>query len=1262
MVILDMVAKRNFYRAFALLFISSILLGCGVEKPSGTSSSPASPQEIAIDLILSYAEDGRNIKPVLQTYIDAGVVGVTTSNIDALNAVVDYYELDDVNTVAKLKNLVVKINNNSPPTVSVGLDEQVQLDDAFELVSMASDSDGEIVYFQWSMGATVLSQSKDFSYVPIEVGNHSLTLSVTDNLFSTTSATINLDVVKHLVNALSVTSSDYPMGTFWYVGNKKWEYEDFYECYEYKETAREESFIFLVDVEGDRQITIDLENKTIRSTNYGPNLEIETASNIERGESNLLCPSTKNDFAPTLTSPSEIEVNASRKFIVTLSASDKDLPKENLSFALTNNAEVDNQFFELSNFNENNRAACRAGLNDEGYPEDPNNSDYFYVAQGIDTLAQCKALCNEFPLYGSSTNRCKGIEFRAAGADSVDTGPRCEIWQAPIITTAPQPSYSCFTRETLDPTVLSFLMPPTYNQPQDFDVDNVYEVELTVFDGDDEDEDRKSSTSTLQVSVIPNGDYLGRAETACRAGYNNEGHPEDIYNSNYFSIANNVNSLNDCQALCDGYPLKDDPNTNCMGVEYRSEGADYADTQSRCELWKVPIISTTPQKEYACYARDLTVNKVGPSNEVYVGDYSAYYTDAAGHFAVSRMSLTQVSATELLWTIEGGTSWSVNRTDDRQFLQVGSDYPYLGDGHEQLNVFWNADEVDGITGPGGHIYRTAWAHAQRSRTQSVYLDYINKHPSNLVRVQEAQRQIRELKWAIAENLHTAAGYKAYKNDIGETAYGRTDEANRRIASFTSYVTLEVLSIEVDEETPAAREDNALELFYDIEFAIDYGGPLPGEEGWNTGNVFFNAQKISIDDGLDRAFIPAGSSEKTLFTHEGQTLGFGGLMFEQDNLPDWPRDPDCGSGICYLPGYSEAAFYGYTPHFTGNADYPYIYGVFDYRWDGNRTWAGGAAMASESLNHTYFKVEVADLEYNRPLLMTKSIRFESDELLRITYEITKRTPKEYEEHVAANTLYCDEPILKPGVLAPRASVSIDPPGFLIRNETDHTYSVSLNQVGPLYYGELQPGKIFRRDTAWGHFTIDVLLNFTGESRYDDWDVAAPIVQFTAEVLFTAMTAGSPITSLKTAITAGVSKVGGSVAARVGASALARHAIGRSMMRAGAKALAKAASSNRTVLMKLTTGTGRVAKSLVIDTAINETFTNDLMDAIYNKTAISADRTWSYSGAWPSTVGMYHIVGGPRLPCLNKDGDVEIKTRPLQILNDEQCAASSICTLH
>ena len=63
---------------------------------------------------------------------------------------------------------------------------------------------------------------------------------------------------------------------------------------------------------------------------------------------------------------------------------------------------------------------------------------------------------------------------------------------------------------------------------------------------------------------------------------------------------------------------------------------------------------------------------------------------------------------------------------------------------------------------------------------------------------------------------------------------------------------------------------------------------------------------------------------------------------------------------------------------------------------------------------------------------------------------------------------------------------------IKNETQHDLTISLWQVGPLYYENVvKPGETFSRSTGAVHFTVKAWLH-TPENELDDWSVAKPII--------------------------------------------------------------------------------------------------------------------------------------------------------------------------
>ena len=63
---------------------------------------------------------------------------------------------------------------------------------------------------------------------------------------------------------------------------------------------------------------------------------------------------------------------------------------------------------------------------------------------------------------------------------------------------------------------------------------------------------------------------------------------------------------------------------------------------------------------------------------------------------------------------------------------------------------------------------------------------------------------------------------------------------------------------------------------------------------------------------------------------------------------------------------------------------------------------------------------------------------------------------------------------------------------IKNETQHDLTISLWQVGPLYYENVvKPGETFSRNTGAVHFTVKAWLH-SPENELDDWSVAKPII--------------------------------------------------------------------------------------------------------------------------------------------------------------------------
>ena len=82
-----------------------------------------------------------------------------------------------------------------------------------------------------------------------------------------------------------------------------------------------------------------------------------------------------------------------------------------------------------------------------------------------------------------------------------------------------------------------------------------------------------------------------------------------------------------------------------------------------------------------------------------------------------------------------------------------------------------------------------------------------------------------------------------------------------------------------------------------------------------------------------------------------------------------------------------------------------------------------------------------------------------------------------------------------------------PGFQIRNDTQWPLIISLNQVGPLYYGLVQPGEVFKRDTGAVWFTVKARISPDNKLDINDWDCVWPVASVVGSVLLAAATGGA-----------------------------------------------------------------------------------------------------------------------------------------------------------
>ena len=210
-----------------------------------------------------------------------------------------------------------------------------------------------------------------------------------------------------------------------------------------------------------------------------------------------------------------------------------------------------------------------------------------------------------------------------------------------------------------------------------------------------------------------------------------------------------------------------------------------------------------------------------------------------------------------------------------------------------------------------------------------------------------------------------------------------------------------------------------------------------------------------------------------------------------------------------------------------------------------------------------------------------------------------------------------------------------PGFIIKNDTIWPLQISLNQVGPLYYGVIQPGESFVRSTGAVWFTIKAGVFLDEKDRITSWDVFWPIAGVTASVLITAATAGAA------AYAAGPALAATGAAGIAGVTGLS-----------SASALATATAASTLVGAGFSAGAALVVGGVVVGgtgAALSATATAALRD-IFSQKNTAASKAGCYAGPdWPfrKTVQPYRITGGPTFRQVSGQNQVELIGGELKI---------------
>jgi len=134
------------------------------------------------------------------TYVEAGATavddkdGVITANIIKTGSVntatvgtysIAYNVKDAANNAAVEVVRTVTVNAtptpNQAPTANAGADMSVEVNKAITVTGSGMDPEGKTLTYKWAEGTTQLATTASFSYVPHSIGDHTITLTVTDN-------------------------------------------------------------------------------------------------------------------------------------------------------------------------------------------------------------------------------------------------------------------------------------------------------------------------------------------------------------------------------------------------------------------------------------------------------------------------------------------------------------------------------------------------------------------------------------------------------------------------------------------------------------------------------------------------------------------------------------------------------------------------------------------------------------------------------------------------------------------------------------------------------------------------------------------------------------------------------------------------------------------------------------------------------------------------------------------------------------------------
>ena len=203
------------------IFITLFLLGCegeeaslsdidsgsiyrldGTEITGPTAKAGADQTVVEGDTVTLDANASSDSDGTIESYSwvnEDGSVLSTESSFSKTDLPIGSYTViltvTDNDGVTDSDTVIVTVSRNRLPTADAGIDQSVKVGETLDLdASASSDSDGDIVSYEWKVKDTLLSTESSFSISSLLAGEYTITLTVTDNKGATSTDNISVTI------------------------------------------------------------------------------------------------------------------------------------------------------------------------------------------------------------------------------------------------------------------------------------------------------------------------------------------------------------------------------------------------------------------------------------------------------------------------------------------------------------------------------------------------------------------------------------------------------------------------------------------------------------------------------------------------------------------------------------------------------------------------------------------------------------------------------------------------------------------------------------------------------------------------------------------------------------------------------------------------------------------------------------------------------------------------------------------------------------